>query len=70
MDETLLADLDATTEVQRDGRSAVLRRAAVEYLRRSRNQEIRERYRKAYGSDCDLGPEYDGWEEQGAWPAE
>ncbi len=70
MDQDLLADLDATEEVKRDGRSAVLRRAAAEYLLRHRNREIRERYREAYGSECDLGPEYAGWEEQGAWPEE
>jgi metal-responsive CopG/Arc/MetJ family transcriptional regulator len=33
MDEELLAKLDADEEVQREGRSTVLRRAVEEYLR-------------------------------------
>ncbi|MGH9319799.1 MAG: ribbon-helix-helix protein, CopG family [Vicinamibacteria bacterium] len=38
IDEPLLAPLDADEEVRRDGRSAVLRRAIREYLRRRRRQ--------------------------------
>ena len=68
MDPRLLADLDATEEVRREGRSAVLRRAAAEYLQRRRNDEIREGYRRAYGVDGGLGAEYAGWEEQSTWP--
>lgn len=68
MDEGLLEALDATEEVRRDGRSAVLRRAATDYLSRLRNQEIRERYRRAYAGENDLGAEYAGWEEEGTWP--
>ncbi|MBW2391093.1 MAG: hypothetical protein JRG89_22050 [Deltaproteobacteria bacterium] len=70
MDPELLADLDATDEVEREGRSAVLRRATAEYLERRRRDEIREGYRRAYGTECDLGAEYAGWEEQGTWPDE
>ncbi len=70
MDTDLLADLDATEEVRREGRSAVLRLATAEYLKRRRSAEIRERYRRAYGADVGLGPEYAGWEEQGTWPEE
>ena len=72
MDEALLRRLDETEEVQREGRSAVLRRAAAEYLERRRAARIRERYEKAYGSEGerDLGGEFEGWEEQGSWPEE
>jgi metal-responsive CopG/Arc/MetJ family transcriptional regulator len=69
-DEELLAELDATDEVQRDGRSAVLRRAVADYLKRRRSVEIRDRYRAAYGADDHLGAELAGWEDQGAWPDE
>jgi metal-responsive CopG/Arc/MetJ family transcriptional regulator len=69
-DEQLLAQLDATEEVKRRGRSAVLRRAVEDYLRRRRRWTITERYRQAYGPDGGLGEEYSGWEEQGEWPAE
>ena len=45
LDDALLARLDADEEVQRDGRSAVLRRAADEYLRRRRKRSIAESVR-------------------------
>jgi len=70
IDPVLLAHLDATEEVRREGRSAVLRRAVSEYLERRRRHEVRERYRQAYGSLAGLGTEYEGWEEQGSWPPE
>lgn len=72
MDEGLLRRLDETEEVQREGRSAVLRRAAAEYLERRRATMIRERYEDAYGSggEADLGEEFEGWGEQGSWPEE
>jgi metal-responsive CopG/Arc/MetJ family transcriptional regulator len=69
-DERLLARLDATPEAKKHGRSAVLRRAAEEYLRRHRRYSIAERYRQAYGESQGLGDEYSGWEEQGEWPNE
>ena len=69
-DEQLLARLDATTEVRQHGRSAVLRRAAEEYLRRRRKHAIAENYRRAYGEAEGLGPEYTGWEDEGEWPTE
>ena len=68
-DETLLEELDATEEAKRDGRSAVLRRATAEYLRRHRRDEIAESYRRAYDSPG-LGDELEGWEDQGTWPSE
>ncbi len=70
LDETLLRELDATEEVRREGRSAVLRRAARDYLARRRRASIRERYRRAYGRDGGLGEEFKGWEKQGTWPDE
>ena len=69
-DERLLARLDSTEEVKQQGRSAVLRRAVEDYLRRRRRFAISERYHSAYGSDGGLGDEYSGWEGQGEWPAE
>lgn len=70
LDEELLRQLDATEEVKREGRSAVLRRAAADYLMRRRNQQIRERYRRAYGVEGGLDGEFAGWEDQGTWPDE
>lgn len=70
LDEGLLARLDEDPEVRRTGRSAVLRRAAEEYLARSRREAVAEGYRRAYGDAGGLGEEYEGWEEQGHWPPE
>ena len=69
IDEPLLRRLDADTEVKRLGRSEVLRRAASDYLRRSRAQRIAEAYRRAYASGAGLGEEWAGWENEGSWPA-
>ena len=68
LDKALLARLDADEEVRRDGRSAVLRRAADDYLRRRRKRVIAEQYARAYGGDTHLGDEFGGWENEGAWP--
>lgn len=67
-DEALLAQLDASEEVRREGRSAVLRRAAAEYLARRRRAEISEAYARAYRDEAGLGDELAGWEDQGQWP--
>ena len=67
-DEALLRRLDADAEVKKVGRSAVLRRATAEYLRRSRAKRIAEAYRGAYGDSQGLGAEFAGWEDEGAWP--
>jgi metal-responsive CopG/Arc/MetJ family transcriptional regulator len=69
MDEPLLRRLDADEEVRRFGRSAVLRRAAADYLRRARAKRIAEAYRLAYGKDKGLGEEFAGWQDEGSWPA-
>ena len=68
LDDDLLARLDADEEVRRDGRSAVIRRAADEYLRRRRKRAVAEQYAKGYGSSRGLGREYGGWEDEAAWP--
>jgi metal-responsive CopG/Arc/MetJ family transcriptional regulator len=67
-DETLLKRLDADAEVRKVGRSAVLRRATAEYLRRSRARRITDAYRKAYAGADPLGTEFGGWEDEGSWP--
>jgi metal-responsive CopG/Arc/MetJ family transcriptional regulator len=68
-DEKLLARLDASPEVRRDGRSAVLRKATAEYLARRRDSEIAEAYARGYGEQP-VDDELEGWSEQGVWPEE
>lgn len=70
MDERLLARLDATEEAQREGRSAVLRRALGEYLARRRRSEIAEAYARGYGDGEGLGEDFAGWTSEGVWPEE
>jgi metal-responsive CopG/Arc/MetJ family transcriptional regulator len=65
-DEQLLARLDATDEVRQHGRSAILRRAVEEYLRRGRRFAIAESYRQAYGTGQEMD-DLAGWEDQGEW---
>lgn len=67
MDEELLARLDKAEEVRQIGRSAVLRRAASDYLDRQSRIEIARQYQKAYGANADLGKEFEGWEGEAAW---
>jgi metal-responsive CopG/Arc/MetJ family transcriptional regulator len=68
LDDALLARLDADEEVRRDGRSAVLRRAADQYLRNRRKRVVTEQYVKAYGEGTGLGSDFSGWDDEGAWP--
>ena len=68
-DEALLRRLDADEEVRQRGRSAVLRRAAAEYLRRRRIKRTAEAYQQAYGTErTALDRELTGWADEGAWP--
>ena len=68
-DESLLRRLDADEEVRHSGRSAVLRRAAAEYLRRGRVARNAEAYEKAYGDGRAASDgELTGWADEGAWP--
>jgi metal-responsive CopG/Arc/MetJ family transcriptional regulator len=70
-DETLLAELDGTADVRDKGRSAVLRQLASDFLRQRREQEIDAQYTRAYADVEDpLGGDFEGWEEEGAWPPE
>lgn len=68
--EDLLARLDRDEEVRRDGRSAVLRRAAELYLRKQRASAIASAYARAYGRGPGPGAEFEGWEKEGVWPGE
>ena len=66
-DESLLEKLDADEEVKRHGRSAVMRRAVADYLRRRRSARIREGYRRAYGAK-ESASDLAGWIGEGTWP--
>ena len=68
-DERLLEKLDNDEEVKQEGRSAVIRRAVADYLRKKRRATIAEAYQRAYGkqpAELDLS----GWADEGMWPDE
>jgi len=67
-DEGLLAELDSDEEVQRVGRSRVLRQLAASYLRQRREAALDARYHEGYGADSRVGEELEGWAEEGVWP--
>ena len=66
-DERLLDQLDRDEEVKRSGRSAVIRHAVADYLRKRRRSAVAESYRRAYGKQP-AGSELSGWADEGVWP--
>ena len=67
-DEALLEKLDRHPSVRARGRSAVLREAAAEFLKRKEAEEIALRYRQGYKDTALLDEELGGWSDEGAWP--
>ena len=67
-DEALLEKLDRHPAVRERGRSAVLREAAAEYLKRREADEIARRYRAGYQDTAALDDELGGWSDEGTWP--
>jgi len=67
-DEALLERLDRHPAVQERGRSAVLREAAAEYLKRRDAEEIARRYRVGYQDSAVADDEFSGWADEAAWP--
>lgn len=70
VDEELLKDLDADEEVKRHGRSAVMRRAVFEYLRKRHRKKIADAYQRAYGGRRAMDVDWIGWMGADAWPDE
>ena len=70
MDERLLSALDGDEEVQRLGRSAVLRRITAHYLEQRKRSAVAAQYRQAYGTAPSLEDNLACWEEEGVWPEE
>ena len=70
LDEELLKELDRDAEVKRDGRSAVVRRATLDYLRRKGRKRIREAYEKAYGKGAPAHDDFEGWAKEATWREE
>ena len=69
-DETLLERLDRLPAVRQRGRSAVLREAATEYLRRLENDEVDRCFAMGYGNSDLIQSELQEWDKQGIWPVD
>ena len=67
-DEALLERLDRHPSVRERGRSAVVREAAAEYLKRQDAEDVARRYRAGYRDTSGLDDELEGWATEGAWP--
>ena len=67
-DETLLERLDSHPAVRKRGRSAVLREAARDFLRRREAEEVDRRYAAAYGGSDSVHTELRGWDQEAVWP--
>jgi metal-responsive CopG/Arc/MetJ family transcriptional regulator len=70
MDEELLDQMDADAEVERQGRSAVIRRLVARFLEKKREAAIDSQYRSGYTEAASVAEELEGWGEEGAWPDE
>ena len=70
-EEDLLVQLDSTPDVREKGRSAVLRQLTSDFVRKCREQQIDEQYKRAYREVEDpLGEGFEAWESEGVWPPE
>ena len=70
VNEEMLANLDADDEVQRTGRSKVLRRLITAYMESRREARLDSQYRRGYSDGPRVNEELEGWPEEGSWPAE
>lgn len=66
-DEILLERLDRHPSVRERGRSAVLRDAARDFLKRLEAEEIDRRYAEGYADSDSIQTELQGWEQEGVW---
>jgi metal-responsive CopG/Arc/MetJ family transcriptional regulator len=70
LDAKLLKAADAAAKRQRTNRSALIRRALREHLRRLHVLELEERDRRGYQAQPQRVEEYRAWEGAAAWPEE
>ncbi len=68
LDGQLLKAADQAAKRQKMNRSALIRRALKEHLRRLRIVELEERDRRGYQAKPQRAEEYRPWEEAAAWP--
>ena len=68
LEAKLLKAADLAAKRQRVNRSALIRHALREHLRRLRMAELEQRDRSGYEAQPQRADEFGPWEEIGAWP--
>jgi metal-responsive CopG/Arc/MetJ family transcriptional regulator len=68
MDEELLREVDREAKRAKTKRSALIREAIREHLKRRRVRELEERHRAGYERHPPV--EFDAWDQVAAWPKE
>ena len=68
LDEKLLKAADIAAKRQKVSRSALIRRAVLEHLRRLREVELEKQDLRGYTAQPQLGDEYAAWERLAEWP--
>ena len=66
-DEGLLDKLDRYCAARARGRSAAIREAVAEYLRRKDAEDVALQYEAGYGAGW-VGDDMSGWADEGVWP--
>jgi metal-responsive CopG/Arc/MetJ family transcriptional regulator len=70
LDAKLLKAADLAAKKQKMNRSALIRHALQEHLKRLRLEDLEERDRRGYQAQPQRVEEYRGWEGAAAWPEE
>jgi len=70
IDDDLLRRIDDHPATKKMGRSAFLRAAALDFLRRQRSKDIREAYRQGYSRHPPADDEFFVAPQSQAWPDE
>jgi metal-responsive CopG/Arc/MetJ family transcriptional regulator len=70
LDARLLRAADQAARRTKLNRSALIRQALLEHLRRLEVRELEERDRKGYQIGPQDGDQLSAWESEAAWPAE
>lgn len=68
LDTRLLKAADVAAKRQRVNRSALIRQALQEHLKRLRIHDLEERDRRGYQAQPQRVEEYQPWEDAAAWP--
>ena len=67
-DEGLLDKLDRYCAARASGRSAAIREAVADYLRRKEAAEVALRHQTGYGGGAAANADLSGWADEGVWP--